>query len=57
MNLRKGTIKIRAANLCYMLSILWASYDVIEFQTTDAYSNIDLTNVEYNMYTHSREEK
>jgi hypothetical protein len=33
-----------------------ASVDVIEFQTTEAYSNLDLTNVKYSTYKQSREE-
>jgi hypothetical protein len=34
---------------------LLASVDVIEFQTTDAYSSLDLTNVLYNLSIHSIE--
>jgi hypothetical protein len=30
--------------------------DVIEFQTTEAYSNLDLTKVKYRTYKHSSEE-
>jgi hypothetical protein len=39
-----------------MRSSLLASVDVIEFQTTEAYSNLDLTNVKYSTYKQSREE-
>jgi hypothetical protein len=60
MDLRKETIKRlkqRAANLCWMRSSLLASVDVIEFQTTDAYANLDLTNTMYNLSIHSTDEK
>jgi hypothetical protein len=40
-----------------MRSSLLASVDVIEFHTTEAYSNPDLTKVKYKTYEHSREEK
>jgi hypothetical protein len=40
-----------------MRSSLLASVDVIEFQTQDAYSSLDLTNVIYNLCIHSRDEK
>jgi hypothetical protein len=39
-----------------MGSSLLASVDVTEFQTTEAYSNLDLTNVKYSIYKHSTEE-
>jgi hypothetical protein len=39
-----------------MLSSFLASVDVIEFQTTEAYSNLDLTNVKYSTYKQSNEE-
>jgi hypothetical protein len=39
-----------------MCSSLWTSVDVIEFQTTEAYSNLDLTNVKYSTYKQSKEE-
>jgi hypothetical protein len=39
-----------------MRSSLLASVDVIEFQTTDAYSILDLTNVMYNRSIHSSDE-
>jgi hypothetical protein len=29
----------------------------MEFQTTEAYSNLDLTNIKYSTYKQSREEK
>jgi hypothetical protein len=38
-----------------MRSSLLASVEVMEFQTTEAYSNLDLTKVKYNTYRHSRE--
>jgi hypothetical protein len=40
-----------------MRSSLLASVDVIEFQKTDAYSSLDLTNVVYNLSIHSTDEK
>jgi hypothetical protein len=40
-----------------MRSSLFASVVIIEFQTTDAYSSLDLTNVIYNVSIHSSEEK
>jgi hypothetical protein len=39
-----------------MLSSLLASVVVIEFQTTEAHSSLDLTKVKYNIYRQSREE-
>jgi hypothetical protein len=36
---------------------LFASVGVIELQTTEAYSTLDLTNVKYNVNIHSRDEK
>jgi hypothetical protein len=39
-----------------MRSSFLASVDVIEFQTTEAYSNLDLTNVKYSTCKQSREE-
>jgi hypothetical protein len=39
-----------------MRSSFLASVDVIEFQTTEAYSNLNLTNVKYSIYKQSREE-
>jgi hypothetical protein len=49
MDLRKETIKQRAANLFCMRSSLLESVDVIEFQATDAYSSLDLTNWMYSL--------
>jgi hypothetical protein len=40
-----------------MLSSLLASVDVIEFQTTDTYSSLDLTKVICNRCIYSRDEK
>jgi hypothetical protein len=40
-----------------MLSRLLASVDVIEFYTTEAYSNLGMTKVKYKTHKHSREEK
>jgi hypothetical protein len=40
-----------------MRSSLLASVDVIEFHSTEAYSNLGLTKVKYKTYKHSREEK
>jgi hypothetical protein len=39
-----------------MHSSLLASVDVIEFQTTEAYSNLDPNDVKYNIYKQSRDE-
>jgi hypothetical protein len=39
-----------------MHSSLLASVVIIEFQTTEAYSSLDLTKVKYNIYRQSREE-
>jgi hypothetical protein len=44
-------------NFCWMCSSLLASVDVIEFHTTEAYSNLGLTKVKYKTNKHSREEK
>jgi hypothetical protein len=38
-----------------MRSSLLASVDTIEFQTTEAYSNLDLTKIKYSTYKHYRE--
>jgi hypothetical protein len=38
-----------------MRSSLLASVDVTEFQTTEAYSSLDLTKVRYSVYKHSRD--
>jgi hypothetical protein len=43
MDLRKEKIKTEGAKP--LRSSLLASVDVIEFQTTDVYSSLDLTNV------------
>jgi hypothetical protein len=40
-----------------MHSSLLAPVDVIEFHTTEAYSNLGLTKVRYKTYKYSREEK
>jgi hypothetical protein len=53
----KETFKHRVANICWMGSSLLASVDVIKFQTTDAYSSLDITNVIYNLCINSRDEK
>jgi hypothetical protein len=39
-----------------MVSSLLASVDVIEFQTAEAYSSFDLSNVKYNRHKQSRDE-
>jgi hypothetical protein len=46
-----------AASLCWMRSSLLVLVGVIEFQTTDAYSKLNLTNAMYNLSIHSREEE
>jgi hypothetical protein len=40
-----------------MRSCLLASVDITEFQTTDAYSSLDITNVMYNLSARSGAEK
>jgi hypothetical protein len=58
MDLRKETIKIKGSKpLLGALHSLLASVDVIEFQTTEANSSLDLINVIYNLSIHSRDEK
>jgi hypothetical protein len=39
-----------------MRSSLLAAVDVTKFQTIEAYSNLDLTDVKYSTYKQSREE-
>jgi hypothetical protein len=53
----KETIKAEGADFCWRHSRLLASVDIIEFQATEVYSSLDLTNVKYNMYIHSGDEK
>jgi hypothetical protein len=43
-------LKERAANFCWMLSSFLASIFVLEFQTTELYSRVDLTRIKYNIY-------
>jgi hypothetical protein len=57
MVLSEKRLKQRATNLCWMRSSLLASVDIIDFQTTDAYSILDLTNAMYNLSKHSKDEK
>jgi hypothetical protein len=52
----KNQYKQTDANFCSLHSSLLIRVDVTEFQTTDAYSNLDLTNVKYSMYVQPREE-
>jgi hypothetical protein len=40
-----------------MRSSFLASVDAIEFHTTDEYSSLDLTNVIYNLWIYTRDEK
>jgi hypothetical protein len=47
------TMTTADVNFCWMRSSLLASVDVIEFHTTEAYSNLDRTKVKYNTYKHS----
>jgi hypothetical protein len=56
--MREKTIKTDRRKLCWMRSSLVASVDtiLIEFQTTEAHSNMDLTNVKYSIYEQSSEE-
>jgi hypothetical protein len=56
MDLRKKEIKTEGRKICSIHSGLLPSVDVIEFQTTEAYSSLDLTNIIYNMYIHSNDE-
>jgi hypothetical protein len=44
-------LKQRAANFCRMRFSFLASVDVIEFQTTDANSSLDLINEIYKLST------
>jgi hypothetical protein len=44
-------------NLHWMRSSLLALVDVIEFQTVEMYSSLALSEVKYNTYMHSRDEK
>jgi hypothetical protein len=55
MDMGKETIE--TANYCSMRSSLFASVDVTEFQTTEAYSSLGTTMVKYNIYRHSKVEK
>jgi hypothetical protein len=57
MDLRKGTIKTEGRKPLLMRSSLLASVDVIEFQSMDTYSSLDLTNVIHSLSIHSRDEK
>jgi hypothetical protein len=50
-------LKQTATNFCWMCSSLLASIDVIEFQTTEACSSLDVTRVKYNMYIYSMDEE
>lgn len=43
--MRKETIKINGLNFCLTLSILLSSIDAKEFQASEAYSRLGLTNV------------
>jgi hypothetical protein len=53
----KKTIKMKGHNLCWMRYSLLASVDVIEFQTTDAYSILDLSNAMCNLRIRCKDEK
>jgi hypothetical protein len=53
----KNPLRHRAADLCWMHSSLLASVDIIEFQTADGFSLIDLTKAINNLCLHSRDEK
>jgi hypothetical protein len=54
-NMREKTTE-KEANFCWMRSNVLASVDVREFQTTEPYSNLHLTNVKYSIYKQPREE-
>jgi hypothetical protein len=56
MDLRKETIKTEGRKPLLDRPSLLASVDVIESQTTDPYSSLDLTNVIYNLSIYSRDE-
>jgi hypothetical protein len=43
-------------NFCWLQQSVLASEDLIEFQTTQTYPNLDITSVKYNTYKKSREE-
>jgi cellobiose-specific phosphotransferase system component IIB len=49
----KGKTIKTDANFCWMRSSSLASVEVIEFRTTEAYSNLDLTKVKYSTCKHS----
>jgi hypothetical protein len=51
MYMGKETIKQRAANFCLMRSSVLASVDVMELQTTEAYSSSELTTVKKKVLT------
>jgi hypothetical protein len=53
--MREKTMKADI-NFYWTCSSLLATVNMIEFHTTEAYSNLDLTKLEYNIYKHSREE-
>jgi hypothetical protein len=40
-----------------MRSSLLASADAMDIQTAEAYSSLDITDIKFNMYLHSRDEK
>jgi hypothetical protein len=52
----KKRLKQRGVNVFCIRSNLFASADVMEFQTTEAYSTLDLTTTKYNTSMHSRVE-
>jgi hypothetical protein len=57
IDIRKETLKKRAADFCRMCSSLLAIADIREFETTEVYSSLDITRVKYNMYIHPRDEQ
>jgi hypothetical protein len=55
--MRENTIKTDGCKLLLdALKLAGISRDVIEFQTTEACSNLDLTDVKYSTYKQPREE-
>jgi hypothetical protein len=55
IELRKEAIKTEGRKLL-LNAFQFAFVDIIKFQTTDACSTSDLTNVKHNMNMHSRDE-
>jgi hypothetical protein len=57
MDLKEEAIKTEGCKRLMEIFQLLAQVGLIHFQTTAAYSSLDLTTVKYNMYIYSRDEK